>query len=163
MDNGKASLNTQIVYEWAHPEDWTDSMSLVWTTFMEFEAADYGSEGVGHFFEFVTDDNLHEAFLRGNYPMIVAKTDGKIIGVGSIRSGNHLSLLFVHKDYHHMGVATNIVDRLCKYLRDVCHENNMIVKAAPYAIEFYKKIGFTVLEPERNVAGIRVTTMELIF
>ncbi len=163
MDNGQAFINPQITYRWAHPEDWTDSMSLVWNTFMEFEASDYGPEGTGHFFEFITDDNLYAAFLKGNYPMVVARDGDRIVGVGSVRGGNRLSLLFVHKDYHRNGIATQIVDMLCKYLRDVCHENSMIVRAAPYAVEFYKKTGFRVLEPERNVSGIRVTTMELVF
>ena len=163
MDNGKALLKSRITYEWARPDDWTDSMSLVWTTFMEFEAEDYGSEGVGHFFEFVTDDDLHKAFLNGNYPMVVARLDGQIIGVGSLRNTNMLSLLFVKKEYHRMGIATEIVDKLCRYLRDICHENTMVVRAAPYAVEFYKRIGFKVTEPERNISGIKVTGMELVF
>jgi len=163
MDNGKASPKPSIVYGWAHPEDWTDCMSLVWRTFMEFEAPDYGTEGVGRFFEFITDDGLHTAFLKGNYPVLAAKDGEKIVGVGSLRSGNHLSLLFVQKEYHRMGIGSAIVDRLCRYLRDVCHENSMVVKAAPYAADFYKKIGFLPLEPEKTVSGIRVTTMELIF
>ena len=163
MDNGKASLTSRISYEWADPDDWTEAMSLVWTTFMEFEAADYGEEGGGHFFEFITDDDLHKAFLRGSYPMMVARLDGKIVGVGSVRSGNRLSLLFVAKEFHRSGIGTELIDRLCRYLRDICHENCMIVKAAPYAVEFYKKIGFMPLEPEKNISGIRVTTMELIF
>ncbi|MCR5739175.1 MAG: GNAT family N-acetyltransferase [Lachnospiraceae bacterium] len=163
MDNGKADLKSQISYEWATPDDWTQAMSLVWTTFMEFEAADYGPEGVGHFFEFITDDDLHSAFLKGNYPMVVARLEGRIIGVGSLRGGNRLSLLFVHKDYHRLGIATQILDKLCIYLRDVVHENSMIVRAAPYAVGFYEKNGFVALEPERNISGIRVTTMELIF
>ena len=163
MDNGKASLISRISYEWAGPEDWTEAMSLVWATFMEFEAEDYGEEGVGHFFEFITDDDLHKAFLRGGYPVLVAKLDGKIVGVGSVRSGNRLSLLFVDKEYHKLGIGTQLIDKLCKYLRDICHENCMMVKAAPYAVEFYKKIGFVPLEPERNIQGIRVTTMELVF
>ena len=93
----------------------------------------------------------------------IAEVDGKIVGVGSVRSGNRLSLLFVAKEFHKYGIGTELIDRLCRYLRDICHENSMIVKAAPYAVEFYKKIGFLPLEPEKNISGIRVTTMELIF
>lgn len=163
MDNGKAFLKSRIRYEWARPEDWTEAISLVWTTFMEFEASDYGEEGTGHFFEFITDDDLHTAFLKGNYPVMVARLDGRIVGAGSLRGGNRLSLLFVDKAYHRLGIGTELVDRLCRYLRDICHENNMIVRAAPYAVDFYKKIGFMALEAERSISGIRVTTMELVF
>ena len=95
--------------------------------------------------------------------MVVARLDGQIIGVGSLRNTNRLSLLFVKKEYHRMGIATEIIDKLCRYLRDVCHENTMVVRAAPYAVEFYKKTGFKVTEPERNISGIKVTGMELVF
>ena len=163
MDNGKAFLKSRISYEWAKPEDWTEAISLVWTTFMDFEAADYGEEGTGHFFEFITDDDLHDAFLKGNYPMMIARYEGSIVGVASLRGGNRLSLLFVRRELHRNGIGTELVDRLCRYLRDICHENCMIVRAAPYAVDFYRKIGFMALEPEKNISGIRVTTMELIF
>ncbi len=163
MDNGSSVIKKDISYEWAQPSDWTECMSLVWTTFMEFEGPDYTPEGVGHFFEFITDDKLHDAFINGKYPMMIGRCDGRIVGVGSLRSSNRLSLLFVHREYHHMGIATAIVDKLCKYLRDICHEDSMVVRAAPYAVDFYKKTGFKVTEPERDISGIKVTTMELVF
>ena len=50
MDNGSSVIKKDISYEWAQPSDWTECMSLVWTTFMEFEGPDYTPEGVGHFF-----------------------------------------------------------------------------------------------------------------
>ena len=31
---------------WAKPEDWPETMQMVWRTFMRFEAADYTEEGV---------------------------------------------------------------------------------------------------------------------
>ena len=36
----------------------------------------------------------------------------------------------------------------------------MTVKAAPYAVDFYRKLGFHCTGPEVNIAGIRVTPME---
>jgi GNAT superfamily N-acetyltransferase len=95
--------------------------------------------------------------------MMIARYEGSIVGVASLRGGNRLSLLFVRRELHRNGIGTELVDRLCRYLRDICHENCMIVRAAPYAVDFYRKIGFMALEPEKNISGIRVTTMELIF
>ncbi len=39
----------------------------------------------------------------------------------------------------------------------------MWVMAAPYAVEFYRKLGFSQDGPEQEVGGIRVTMMEKAF
>ena len=80
-----------------------------------------------------------------------------------MKEASSVLLRFVRRELHRNGIGTELVDRLCRYLRDICHENCMIVRAAPYAVGFYRKIGFMALEPEKNISGIRVTTMELIF
>ncbi len=39
----------------------------------------------------------------------------------------------------------------------------MSLKAAPYAVEFYKRLGFRIVRPEEEYSGIRVTSMEKFF
>ncbi len=152
--------NLSIEYRWATPDDWKGGMLLAWKTFMEFEASDYTREGIRHFFEFITDDDIHQAFLAGSYPMMVACDGEKIVGMGTLRGSNRLSLLFVDAEYHRQGIGRELLRRLGRFLREEKGEAYMTVKAAPYAVDFYRRLGFYTVEPERSIHGILVTGME---
>ncbi len=148
---------------WAKVDEWAPAMKMIWKTFMRFEAKDYTEEGIQNFFDFVSDDGLHKAFLRGDYQLMVALDGERVVGAGSIRNRNHLSLLFVDEDYHYRGVGAALITKLCEYLKLEEGERFMSVNAAPYALGFYSKLGFIAVAPEEEYAGIRVTRMEKIF
>ncbi len=148
---------------WAKPDEWEPAMEMIWKTFLKFEAADYSEEGVQNFLDFITDQRLRRSFLQGNYQMMVALDQGRIIGAASVRNRNHLSLLFVDVAYHRQGVGRRLMDTFCDYLKDEEGERYMSLAAAPYAVDFYRKIGFCAVGPEREVGGIRVTSMEKYF
>lgn len=155
----------EVPYEirWARETEWAPAMKMIWKTFMRFEGEDYTEEGIRSFFEFITDDDLYRAFLKGNYQMMVALDGSRVVGAASIRNCNHLSLLFVDEEYHHKGIGASLIGRLCEYLEKEAGERYMSLKAAPYAVEFYHKMGFRTVAPEEEYSGIRVTPMEKIF
>lgn len=161
MENGKRQGPYEI--RWAREEEWSPAMKMIWRTFLKFEGKEYTREGIKNFFDFITDDDLHAAFLRGEYRMMVALDGETVIGAGSIRSRNHLSLLFVEEAYHRRGVGSAILMKLCDYLKKEAGERFMSLKAAPYAVDFYRKLGFMVIRPEEEYSGIRVTSMEKLF
>lgn len=148
---------------WARAEDWAPAMKMIWKTFMKFEGNVYTEEGIQNFWDFISDDMLYHAFLKGNYQMMVAVDRGRIVGAGSVRNRNHLSLLFVDEEYHHRGIGAALLNRLCEYLKVEEGERYMSLKAAPYAVGFYRKVGFREVAPEEEYSGIRVTPMEKIF
>ncbi|MDE6642168.1 MAG: GNAT family N-acetyltransferase [Acetatifactor sp.] len=150
------------VVRWARENEWAPAMKMIWKTFLKFEGRDYTQEGIKNFFDFITDDDLYVAFLKGTYRMMVALDGEKVIGAGSIRNRNHLSLLFVDEDYHHMGVGSALLTGLCDYLKREAGECCMSLKAAPYAVDFYMKQGFKTVKPEEEYSGIRVTAMEKV-
>ncbi len=135
-------------------------MKMIWRTFIKFEGKDYSEEGIKNFFAFITDDDLYISFLKGEYQLMVALCDGEIIGAGSIRNGHVLSLLFVDENFHHRGVGSAILSKLCDYLKREAGERYISLMAAPYAVEFYRKQGFKAVRPEMEISGIRVTPME---
>ncbi len=148
---------------WAHESEWAPAMKMIWRTFLKYEGKDYTREGIRNFYDFITDDDLYLSFLKGDYQMMVAVDGSRIIGAGTIRNVNHLSLLFVDEEYHHRGVGRAIINGLCRYLKEEAGECYMSLKAAPYAVGFYHKMGFRAVRPEEEYSGIRVTAMEKEF
>ena len=153
---------TAIPYEvrWAKADEWAPAMRMIWKTFLKYEGKDYTEEGIRNFFEFITDDALYVSFLKGEYQMMVALDDERVIGAASVRSHNHLSLLFVDEEYHYRGVGRTLMNRMCEYLKKEAGERYMSLNAAPYAVNFYRKLGFRTVRPEGVYSGIRVTSME---
>ena len=147
----------------ANREDWQPAMDLAWNTCMRFEADYYSQEGIQNFQDFVTDNALFRMFLEGRYPMFVALAEEEILGMISLRNGNHISLLFVDESYHRRGVGRAILTALCNYLKLEAGERYMSLKASPYAVNFYRRLGFRVVKPEEEYCRIRVTAMEKIF
>lgn len=163
MEKYTGNVNLPYEIRWAKAEEWEPAMKMVWRTFLRFEASDYTEEGIQNFLDFITDRQLFHSFLQGRYQMMVALDEGCIVGVASIRNGNHLSLLFVDEAYHRRGIGRELLERFCLYLKNEAGENSMTLKAAPYAVEFYHRVGFHDVSPEEEVCGIRVTPMEKYF
>jgi GNAT superfamily N-acetyltransferase len=73
-----------------------------------------------------------------------AKIDGKIIGALEIENANHIQSLFVRKEFQKMGIGRALFYFSIRYFIS----NGIIpygfwVYASDYAINFYKKLGFT--------------------
>lgn len=144
----------------AQEKDWEPAMKLAWETFLIFEAAEYSQEGIENFRDFISDQWLKNMFLKGDYQMIVALDGEKIIGFITLRNGCHISLLFVDKNYHKQGIGTALVQKLGEYLISEVGVDYMTVDSAPYAYEFYHKLGFWDLAPKQENHGIIYTSMK---
>ena len=145
---------------WIKPGEWNQMMDMIWRTFMKFEAVDYTQEGIDQFHDFLYDGQLHAWYLQGAYEMLVALDGERIVGEISVRKGNYISLLFVEEAYHRRGIGSALMKRMAEHLKNQKSQVFMTVKAAPYAVDFYRKLGFHCTGPEVNIAGIRVTPME---
>lgn len=144
---------------WAYGVDYDKIMQMVWETFLKFEGKDYTEEGIKNFQDFIFSDTLYQSFVAGAYQIMIALDRDRIVGMASVRNRHHLSLLFVQEDYHKQGIGSALITCFCNYLQQELGEKEMTVWAAPYALEFYKKLGFDVVVPEQMVDGIRITTM----
>lgn len=147
-----------ILISKALEQDWEPAMELAWKTFLKFESAEYGKEGTDHFLEFISDEKLFNMFLIGEYKVMVAKHLGKIVGVSSLRSGCHISLLFVDEKYHKKGIGRALLSAVQKeFLQG--SDMKLTVNAAPYAIEFYRRVGFIETDDLQHADGITFQPM----
>ncbi|MBR5598031.1 MAG: GNAT family N-acetyltransferase [Lachnospiraceae bacterium] len=147
-------------FRMAYEKDWEPAMKLAWETFLIFEASDYTDEGIESFRDFISDQWLKKMFLKGQYQMFVALDQDKIIGFLTIRNEHHISLLFVDKDYHYKGIGKTLVQKVGEYIITEIGVDYMTVDSAPYALEFYHKLGFWDLAPQQQKQGIIYTSMK---
>lgn len=146
-------------------DEWDDAMSIAWRTFLRYEAADYEQEGIDHFLEFISDERLRKMWLMGEYVVYGAfletdeTADPTMVGMVSYRNGNHLSLLFVLSQYHKQGVGRRLIEVVCQDIKSSGRKEFLTVHGAPYAIDFYHKLGFVDLEKQQYRQGIYYTPM----
>lgn len=140
--------------------EWDEAMEMVYRTFLEFDALFFTAEGVNQFRSFISDNSLKRAFETGNFQVIAAYHGMKIIGVIALRENSHISLLFVDKEYHRKGVGRRLVAELSDYAYLKLHVDCLTVNASPYATEFYHRLGFTDIGPQRHTDGIIYTPMK---
>lgn len=144
----------------ARKEEWETATELAFRVFLKYEAMEYGPQGIRNFAEFLTDEMLKKLFLAGKYLLFVAVEGDNLIGLITLRSGNHISLLFVDSEYHRRGVGRALVRYLQEYMLAHTSYEKLTVNAAPYGIPFYHKLGFKDTGMQTQKDGIIYTPME---
>ena len=144
----------------AYRNEWDDAMALAWRTFMQFEACDYTPEGIESFQDFITDTVLYRMFVMGAYQLFGAYHNNQMVGMISLRDETHISLLFVDRRYHKMGIGRGLIEYVSRYVLTEEGHESITVNAAPYAIGFYHRMGFVDTTTEQAIDGILYTPMQ---
>lgn len=131
--------------------------NLVTETFDEFVGKDYSEQGKDSFYKFINNGDIFTNMLLAHEFLITAKYNEQIVGVITTRDRAHISLLFVHKDYHKRGISRNLVDSLL----NLSQKDVITVNSSPYALEIYKKLGFVVQEEMQEKDGIKFVPMKM--
>lgn len=158
--NALKEAENQIQIRKAKLTDWDDAMELAFRVFLKYEAIEYGPQGIKNFSEFVTDESLKKMFMIGEYLLFVAVEEERLVGLISLRSGNHISLLFVDEAYHRRGIGTLLVKHLQEYMLKNTKYEKLTVFSSPYGVPFYHRLGFIDVGKETRKEGIIYTPME---
>ncbi len=141
-----------------------DALELVWEVFEQFEVPDYEEMGIQTFRYFIDYSHMVEKVRQGEMTFWGCYLHNYLVGVIALRTGQHISLLFVRGRFHHLGIATSLVDVVIDQVAASDPEIRAVtVNASPYAVGFYKKIGFLPLKEEQKADGIRFTPMRRTF
>lgn len=141
------------------------ALALALEVFMEFEAPDYGPEGVHAFqTDLIENPIFIENAKKGICPIYGAFDGDKIVALMGMRSNKtHINLVFTKKEYHRKGIATAIF----RYLVDdlLCENPDLeeiTLNSSPYGLPFYLHTGFVALSEEQVKHGIRYTPMRYV-
>lgn len=138
------------------------ALELVWQVFQICDSDDYEELGVKTFQHFIRYENMEEMMDSGELVFFGAYDSNRLVGVIAMRSGFHISLLFVDCEYQRQGVAKRLVRRASAF----CIERNpmlryITVNASPYGLPAYLAMGFQPLSEELKKEGMRYTLMRI--
>lgn len=146
------------------PNKLQDALELIWEVFEKFEAPDYEEMGIKTFRHFIEYGNMAEKVQQGEMTFWGCYLNNFLVGVIALREGQHISLLFVREQFHHLGIAKHLIKMAVAHVEAMEPEIRAVtVNSSPYAVGFYEKVGFQALGPEKAADGIRFTSMRLTF
>ncbi len=143
------------------PHQAAETSALINAVFDEFVGCDYSREGNRTFYDYTTPQAIQERYAAGNL-LFVAQAGSAIIGMIEIRDLCHISLLFVGKEYHKMGIARRLFETAIAGCRSRNPElSTFSVNASPYSEQIYRRLGFTPCAGLTEKDGIKYIPMEM--
>jgi predicted GNAT family N-acyltransferase len=144
-----------------NPGEETKVCNLVSRVFNDFVAPLYDQEGVQEFFKYVEPTLLWQR-SQENHFVLVATIRDKVVGMIEIRDYNHVSLLFVDRQFQQRGISKELLRRALETCLQ--HEPKLAevsVNSSPNAVQVYERLGFYQKKPEQIKNGIRFVPMVL--
>lgn len=128
-----------------------EALPLVWDVFCKYEAVNYPESGKAAFWQAVhSSDYLDMLTAYGAFQ------DDKLIGIIATRNeGSHIALFFVDGQYHRRGIGRKLFEAS---LKDNMN-SRITVHSSEYAVEVYKKLGFTPEDEIQEDGGIKYIPM----
>ena len=127
-----------------------DALALMWKVFLQFEAPEYSAEGIASFRASLEDEErIRSMTFYGAF-------DGKkLVGVLCMRAPQHIAGFFVDAAYHRRGIGRTLFETM----RQDYDWQVFTVHSSPYAVGFYRRLGFVPTQGEQITNGLRYTPM----
>ena len=133
-------------------EEFGHALNLSLKVFLECNFADYNEAGISLFKKFINDKNAVSLLT-----IYGALENGKLIGILGIKeNGEHISLFFVDKNAQGHGVGRKLFEVFVEETKT----SHITVSSSTYAVEIYKKLGFTQLGKQETQNGLTFVLME---
>lgn len=128
---------------------------MVWEVFMEFEAPDYSDKGLETFKAFIEPRRLQNEIENNGFKVLCCFEGDELAGAVAFRRIAHISLLFVKKDHHRRGIARRLMELAKEQILQNYPEITAItVNSSPYAVEVYKRLGFSPTDRMQEMEGL---------
>jgi GNAT superfamily N-acetyltransferase len=157
MSGAKMAINVREM----HFEEITPVADMVVRTFMHDVAPAYGQEGVREFLKYA-QINAFELRFQNNHFVLVAESEGQLVGMIEMRNHDHVSLFFVDPQHQRQGIGRELFQRavdLCRAARPgILH---ITVNSSPNAVKAYEDFGFHATSAMKEINGIKFVPMEV--
>ena len=145
----------ELVYQPYEEGQEKDISDMIWDVFSEFEAPEYSEKGVEIFRNFINPQRLADDVKHNGFKIYCCYEGDILAGVLALRNTKHISLLFVRKSHHKKGIARELVNIIIEYIKmSNPYAKEITVNSSPYAVEIYKKLGFTATDIMQEKDGI---------
>ena len=144
------------------PSEYREMFELIWDVFRIYVQPDWSSEGTTFFFEHFISENAdyRQKVDRGEETCYGAFEGDKLVGVMTVSQHGNLSCAFVLPDYQRKGIGRALFQRVCEHIRAE-HPLPFEIKlnASPYAVPFYRTLGFQAVAEKSEYHGMVSTPM----
>ncbi|MEM6829612.1 MAG: GNAT family N-acetyltransferase, partial [Bacteroidota bacterium] len=149
-----------MTFRQATLDDLEEIQQLFVGTVMSTCRSDYDMEQLNAWVSKAGDKERWKNFIVDQY-FIIAETDGKMAGYSSLKNGNYVNLMYVHKDFLRQGIAGRIYEKLKgESLRLGFHQLTSDVSKT--AQPFFETKGFKVIRENKNVIdGIAIVNYHM--
>lgn len=132
----------------ASTSDLTDILGLFTDTITNVCANDYTDQEIQAWISSVENTQHWLDKINRQY-FLIAQIGNKIVGFGSLENGNHVDMMYVHKDYQHQGIARKL---LSKIEREAIENGASTIHSdvSKSAMPFFKIMGYKVIVENRN-------------
>lgn len=134
-------------------------MEVVRRSFDASVAPGYSRQGRELFARVIDAEYLQSLPQRQGFTL-VAKLDGRAVGMFAIRDVSHITLFFVVPEMHGRGIGRKLfaagLERICRSEKP---PGTLQVHSSPVAVPVYEALGFSATGPEAVEGGIRFIPM----
>ena len=136
-----------------------NAFHLAEEVFMQFEAPVFTQRGIDSFRDFLWGKRVREMLRDGSMKVWCCYSGNELIGMLSLRDGEHISLAFVKGDHHRQGAGRMLFAEAKKYALAMGRQY-ITVNASDHGIPFYRAMGFRETDMQLDTDGIIYTPME---
>ena len=155
------NLKNNIIFEELRINEINSFSELVINVFDEFVGKDYSEEGNKTFKEFLEPGKILDRWNNKTSIIYAAKKEDDIVGILEIKNKNHISLFFVKKDFHKLGIGKKLFYNYLNFLKQSNEGIEKItVNSSFYAEKIYSKLGFIRTDEIQEKNGIKYIPME---
>lgn len=110
---------------------------------------DYNQQQVDVWLTAVQNKARWDAVLKDQL-VVIAEKNNQMVGFGTLRDGDYVDFLYVHKDFQRQGIAARILSQL-EIQAQKTGNKNLTSDVSITARPFFEKKGFIVLQKQENL------------